>query len=277
MKKTIVIGLLLLAEGSLFGQSSLQQYTPSVLLNRGQMEIKLFNNLYTQTKVRDENGTTIDLGERQSFLNHQLRYLYGVSNESRINIGMEVNVTSAWYGTESSGAMLTSIGPTLKFVPLKDRGNFSVQSTFLLPLNGDQLESPRFINHNRYTWWTQFFYDHSINAKWNIFFEADLLYRFKADELQNDFFRVPISTILSYFPSSKWTVYGTFQYAAAYGKLPEFENPKFGRMRWFSQIGAGAKYLFLNNIEIEVSYANFLWSRRDGAGQAFNLGLRILR
>ncbi|MEO9967535.1 MAG: hypothetical protein ABJF11_17190 [Reichenbachiella sp.] len=268
---TILIGT------SAFAQSGLQSYTPSVLLSKGQMEFKLFNNLYTQTKVRDENGTTIQLGERQSFLNHQLRFLYGISETSRINVGMEINTTTAWYGGVSTSTLLSGIGPTIKFVPLSDRGNFSIQSTFLIPLNGEQLENPRFINHNRRTWWTQFFYDHSMSTKWNLFFEVDLLYRFKEDPSQNNFFRVPVSTIVSYFASSKWTIYSNLQYAAAYGRLPGVESVDFGRMRWFTQLGVGTKYLLLDNLELELSYANFLWSRRDGAGEAFNFGLRWIR
>jgi len=277
MKKVIIISLLALATRSLFAQSSLQQYTPSVLLSNGQMQLQIFNNLYTQTKVRDENGNTVDLGQRQSFLNNQLRYLYGVSNNSRLNIGIETNLTTAWYDDESSSILFTSIGPTLKFVPIESKGNFSIQSTFLFPLNGSQLENPLFINHNRYTWWTQFFYDHSITSKLNIFFEADLIYRFKADELQNDFFRVPLSMIASYFPTSKLTLYANVQYAPAYGKLPGVEDIEFGRMKWYTQLGLGVKYLVLNNLELELSYANFVLSKRDGAGQIFNFGVRILR
>lgn len=241
------------------------------------MELKLFNNLYTQTKKRDENGSTIDLGIRQSFLNNQFRYLYGVSGNSRLNIGLEMNLTTAWQGSESSNLLFTSIGPTIKFVPIKSRGNFSIQSTFLFPLNGSQLENPIFVNHNRYTWWTQLFYDHSINDKWNLFFEADLLYRFKADDAQSDFFRVPLSLIVSYFPSNKLTLYSNVQHAAAYGKRTDIENMNFGRIRWFTQLGLGAKYLIFNNLELEASYANFAWSKLDGAGHAFNFGVRILK
>lgn len=277
MKKITLLGLLTLACQSVFAQSSLQQYTPSVLLSNGQMELKVFNNLYTQTKVRDEDGNDVELGERQSFLNHQLRFLYGLSHQSRLNVGLETNLTTAWYGGESSDLLFTSVGPTLKFVPIESRGNFSIQSTFLFPLNGNELEDPLFINHNRYTWWTQVFYDHSISTKLNLFFEADLVYRFKADDLQNDFFRVPLSLIVSYFPSSKLTLYSNVQYSPAYGKLPGVEDIEFGRMRWFTQLGFGAKYLILDNLELELSYANFILSKRDGAGSVYNLGVRFLR
>ncbi|MDW3211735.1 MAG: hypothetical protein R8N23_17840 [Reichenbachiella sp.] len=277
MKKIFLVCLLTLVVESLFAQSSLQQYTPSVLLSQGQMEFKLFNNLYTQTKVRDANGTDVELGQRQSFLNHQFRFLYGVSNNQRLNVGFETNLTTAWYGGESSDLMFTSIGPTLKFVPIESKGNFSIQSTFLFPLNSDDLENPLFVNHNRYTWWTQFFYDYSINSKFNLFFEADLIYRFAVEDFQNDFFRVPLNLIASYFPTSKLTLYSNVQYAPAYGKLPGVEDIEFGRMRWFTQLGLGAKYLILNNLELELSYSNFILSKRDGAGSVYNFGIRFLR
>lgn len=276
MKKLIFLGLLSLSLQTAYAQGSLQQYTPSVLLSKGQMEVKLFNNLYTQSKVRDANGNDLELGQRQSFLNNQFRYLYGLSDGARLNVGLETNLTTAWYGGEATDLLFTSIGPTIKLVPIETVGNFSIQSTFLFPLNGDQLEKP-FINHNRYTWWTQLFYDYSVNTKFNLFFEADLIYRFKAEEVQNDFFRVPLSLIASYFPTSKLTLYANIQYAPAYGKLQGVEDIEFGRMRWYTQLGLGAKYLVLNNLELELSYANFILSKRDGAGNVFNFGVRFLR
>ncbi|WP_420582006.1 hypothetical protein [Reichenbachiella sp.] len=278
MKKLVLISLLLLAVSALFAQSSLQQYTPSVLLSQGQMEFKLFNNLYSQTKVRDKDGTEIELGQRQSFLNNQFRFLFGVSNSKRLNVGFETNLTTAWYGSESSDLMFTSIGPTLKFVPIESKGNFSIQSTFLFPLNGEKLENPVFVNHHRYTWWTQIFYDYSVNERLNLFFEADLIYRFKAVEMQKDFFRVPLSIIVSYFPTSQLTLYANGQYAGAYGtQIPGGNEVEFGRVSWYTQLGLGAKYLILNNLELELSYANFVLSKRDGAGSVYNFGIRFLR
>ena len=45
-------------------QTNLQTYTPSVLLQKGQIEYNLFNSLYSQTKIRDEIGHDVPLGER---------------------------------------------------------------------------------------------------------------------------------------------------------------------------------------------------------------------
>jgi hypothetical protein len=284
MKKSLLLFSFLVTSGILFAQNSLQNYTPSVLLSKGQMEIKLFNNLYTQTKIRDQDGNDIEIGGRQSFFNNQFRFAYGVSNEKRINVGLEINMTSAKYAGDNdtnkdfNKTLLSSIGPTIKFIPIPNIGNFSIQSTFLFPVGGEDLEDPDFINHNRRTWFTQLFYDYSISDQLNVFFEADLLFRFKEEDTQTNFFRTPVSGIVSYFPTSKLTFYTLIQHAPLYSTvLPGGQEIDLGRISWYTQLGFGMKYQLLSSLELELSYGNFLWSKRDGAGQVFSLGLRFLR
>jgi len=284
------IALLFSTSLSVHGQSGLQQYTPSVLLSKGQFQARLYNSLYTQNKIRDENGNPVELDQRQSFLINNFGILYGISGSSRLNIGFEVNISTGKYADASAGvfnifssdfdqsvSLISSVGAIVKFLPLKNVERLSVQSTFLFPINGDKLESPRFVNHNRYTWFTQIFYDKNFSEKFNIFFEIDLLYRFKAEETQDNFFRVPFGAILSYFPTNKWTIFLNLQHAAAYGTLTGVEEEVFGRLRWYTQLGAGVKYQLTPAVELELSAGSFLWSRNDGAGQAFNLGLRFLK
>ena len=263
---------------SVFSQGNLQQYTPSVMLSQGQSQLKLFNAFYTQTKRTDENGDLISTfsGGRESFLNHAFTYLYGISKSNRINVGIEVNLTSAWYD-DYNATFISSIGPSIKFLPFGNINRLSVQSTFLFPVEGEKLESPRFVNHNRYTWFTQIFYDKSFNDQFNIFLEADLLYRFKADESQENFFRVPLSMILSYFPDAKWTVYGQVQYSPRYETLVSPETEKFGKTQWFTQLTAGVKFQATSFLEFELSSGRLLWSKNDGAGSTINFGIRYLR
>ncbi len=255
------------------------------------MEIKVFNNIYTQTQITNEFGNKIDLGQRQSFLNNQFRYVYGISENRRLNAGLEANYSFSKYSDSASGnfdilssggasykhSQLANIGPTIRFTPIESIGNFSVTSTFLFPIKEKNLESPKFTNHNRYTWWNQIFYDYSITSKWNLFMEVDLLVRFKNSDQQNSFFRLPVSTFISYFPSNKLTLYSNLQYAPAFGRLEGFEDSAFGLMRWYTQLGLGGKYLVTSFLELEASYGKFVASKRDGAGEVFNFGIRIIR
>lgn len=292
MKKIVILAFILLVVLSeQTNAQSLQSYTPSVLLNKGQNELKVFNNLYTQTSSRDENGNSIQLGRRESFLNNQFRWLHGISQSKRINIGLEVNITTAKFGEDGSSvfnvldggegtkkSLISSFGPSIKLVPFSQIGNFSIQSTFLIPTFRDNLETGGiFVNHNRYTWFTQFFYDRSITSKWNLFMEADILARFKVEDEQKNFYRLPLNLILSHFLTDKITLYTNAQHAAVYGNHEQFTDEPFGRLRWYTQLGVGGKYLFSNGFEVEASYSNFILSRNDGAGHSINLGIRILK
>jgi hypothetical protein len=82
--KSIYAGLLFIFSAQMaIAQSNLQTYTPSVLLQKGQIEYNLFNSLYSQTKIRDVNGHDVPLGERQSFLRNTFALLYGISENKK--------------------------------------------------------------------------------------------------------------------------------------------------------------------------------------------------
>ncbi len=45
---------------------------------------------------------------------------------------------------------------------------------------------------------------------------------------------------------------------------------------YFNQTGIGAKYLLLQNLELEGLITKFLFGKNSGAGTTFNLGIRII-
>jgi hypothetical protein len=275
-------------EIQLFAQeSNVSTYTPAILFQKGQMEYNVFHSLYTQNKIRDRNGDKIDLGQRQSFLNGIYQFTYGISG--RFNIGLDLNVNRAYYddpstsplqlfssGGDFNRTVITTIGTRIKLVPVSSLSNFSVQSTLLLPI-GNNLETPQFVAHDRYTWFTQLFYDQRISRKWRAFFEVDFLYRIKRHDQQVNFFRLPISAFMSYFPGSRSTIFLFGQYAPRFQKVTNTIDEKFGLSSWYTQIGIGTKYQLTDKLAFELSYGNFIASREDGAGYTVNLGLRYIR
>lgn len=276
---------LILLPGLVVAQSNVQKFTPSVLLPQGQFEINQFNNLYSQTSIRDNRGTTVDLGQRQSFLTSTFGFYYGLP---KVNIGFEVNINSAKYSSRNSSILsllsgggdfsrtvIGSIGPRVKFVPSSSIKGLSIQSTFLFPVASD-LETPRFVAHDRYTWNTQVFLDRAINDKARIFLELAFLYRIKRNSFQQNFFRTPLSAIFSYFPTPKSTIFVSTQYAPAFGQLVSGDQEAFGQLRWFTLVGIGAKYQLTPKIGIELGYGSFILSKSDGAGSTINFGLRII-
>lgn len=276
--------------------SNVQLFTPSVLLKKGQVQVKFFNNFYTQTEFRDGNRESVDLNERQTFYTGIIQIDLGVSKSSRINLGLELNVNSVRYDTNPESSFLRifssggetldfnrtelgTIGPRIRVTPFKNVPKFSITSTFLFPLH-DDLESPRFLAHNRATWFTQFFYDKYF-GDFQLFGEVDVLFRFPTDNpsfTQDAFFRLPVTAFLSYFPTSKTTVNVNLQYSPAFNGLPGNDaDLDFSLDRWFVQGGVGFKYQLTRALNIELLYTNFFASLNEGAGQTFNIGFVFIR
>ena len=66
--------------------SVIQNLTPSKLIGKGQVDVKWFNNLFTQTRNADVNGdvSTVDRG---NFFTSTLDFFYGVSENRRVSAG----------------------------------------------------------------------------------------------------------------------------------------------------------------------------------------------
>lgn len=269
--------------------SNLQAFTPSVLLKKGQVELKSFYNIYTQNRIRNNEGDRIDLDGRQSFFNVQYSVNYGASKSARINVGFDVIVSSFSDGNsllspvfqsgDNSEVALAAFGPAIRFTPFKSISNLSVRSAFWFP-GAKNLEDRNgsFVAHDRYTSFTQIFFDKELNTSWRLFLEADLIYRFARRDDQEDFFRTPLTGILSYFlPSGKASIFALYQYSPRFERVSNGFDEQFGLAQWFQQAGVGFKYQLNSKLELELSYSNFFASRNDGGGQTFNLGFRWLK
>lgn len=278
--------------------SNLQLFTPSALFTKGEFEVNVFNSIYSQQSIRNEDGEVIDLGETQNFFTSMIMFTTGVSEQTRFNVGLDVFVSKARYTPNEVSALnifsgsddanfnktvVSYIAPRIKWVPFKKVPRLSIQSALWLPVN-DQLESERFIAHDRYTWFTQIFFDKNLGDDFQIFLEADLLYRFANSELHNyDFFRTPVSAFLSYFPTSNSTIYMFSQYSPRFETTMEIDDSieteiveEFGRTSWFAQFGIGGKYQITDALGIELSYSNFALSRSEGGGHTLNFGVRYI-
>lgn len=290
MKRYLFGALLLFFANALSAQeSNLEKYTPSVLLEKNRWESNTFYSIYTQTQVTDFDGDNVDLGQRQTFLNAMYQFTYGTSKSGRINIGLDVWATRALYDSDEGSPLrvltfaegdfsrtaITGIGPRIRYVPFPSIKGFSVQSTFLFPVARD-LETPQFTGHDRYTWFTQFFYDLELSSSWRVFLEADVLYRFKRNQDQVNFFRLPVSGFLSYFPTPRTTIFTFAQYSPRFQTISNEVDEKFGLSNWFTQVGAGLRYQVKPKLGLELSYGNFISSRQDGAGYTLNLGIRYI-
>ena len=164
-------------------QSNIQQYTPSKLVAKGQWDLKWFNNLYTETR------STFEIGRipRASFFTSTLETYTGVGENKRWNIGAILEVRSnvakdrsaldvfKFDGQDDSARSgITSIAPSVKFVPIATISNFSIQSSFFIPLVDIETENGVFLDQKSFIWQNRFFYDYTFSDhKWQLFTELN--------------------------------------------------------------------------------------------------------
>ncbi|WP_010518214.1 hypothetical protein [Croceivirga radicis] len=261
-------------------KSNIQQYTPSKLIGKGQWDLKWFNNLYTQTESTFSDGKE----PRQSFFTSTLEAYTGVGTNKRWNIGAIVEFRSnvvndrraldvfKFDGEEGSARSgLTSIAPSVKFVPIASVSNFSIQSSFFIPLIDNETENGVFLDQKGYTWQNRFFYDYSFaSGKWQLFSEinSELNFGDAADSFANNSLRLTPGVFLSYFPSAKFTVLALAQHS----QLIDTGGTEFSQD--FTALGGGVKYQLTKALNIEALYTNFVRGTDTGLGETFNIGLR---
>ncbi|MGY3793973.1 hypothetical protein [uncultured Aquimarina sp.] len=265
--------------------SVIQTLTPSKLIGKGQYDIKWFNNLYTETKdLFGPNGEERDI-PRNTFFTSTLEAYTGIGNNKRWNIGAILEFRSNAVGGRdaldvfkfdgergSARSGLTSIAPSVKFVPLKNVNNFSIQSSFFIPLVDNETEDGVFLDQNGFIWQNRFFYDYTFPGnKFQIFGElnSELNFGDEEDSFANDSLRLTPGVFFSYFPSSKFTVLALAQHSELIDLGNDFDQN-------FTALGGGAKYQLTKELNIEALYTNFVRGDRTGLGETFNIGLRAV-
>lgn len=267
------------SQDSLQQKSNIQQYTPSKLVGKGQYDVKWFNNLYTQTKSTFTDGTE----PRQTFFTSTLEGYTGVGANKRWNVGAILEFRSNVIGDRSATDVfkfdgenntarsgLTSIAPSVKFVPIASVSNFSIQSSFFIPLVDNETENGVFLDQKGYIWQNRFFYDYTFPGdKWQLFSEvnSELSFGDKEESFANNSLNLTPGLFLSYFPSSKFTILALAQHSQRLDLGNNFTQD-------FTAVGGGAKYQLTSALNLELLYTNFVRGNNTGLGQTFNLGLR---
>lgn len=256
------------------------RYVTSATIPKGQIELKIFNNLYTQKTA--ENGGKVD--SRSTFYTTSISALYGINQ--RFNLGVDLKYRRTLnsdipsklldvFGSleEPSGRSgITGIGPRIRWAPIPKWSGFSLQSTFTFAI-GDELGGVfdttgtvrPFIDWNNNIFWTQFFYDKSIGTRFSFFAELDVIWE---DIGGFDKLSFPVTTIFSYFPNKKVTLYTLTGFAPSVA--PEFD--------YFHQVGLGTKYQITRRVEVELLYTSFRTKNvvdKNGVASTYNLGVRF--
>lgn len=262
-------------------RSNIQQYTPSKLIGKGQIDLKWFNNLYTQTKSTFSDGKE----PRETFFTSTLEAYTGVGENKRWNIGAIFEFRSNVIGdrgalevfkfdgdTDTARSGFTSIAPSVKFVPIAAVNNFSIQSSFFIPLVDNETENGVFLDQKGFIWQNRFFYDHTFPGnKWQLFSElnSELSFGKAGESFANNSLNLTPGVFLSYFPSSKFTVLVLAQHSQRIDLGNNFAQD-------FTALGGGAKYQLTSALNLELLYTNFVRGSNTGLGQTFNLGVRAI-
>lgn len=263
-------------------KSNIQTYTPSKLLQKGQWDIKWFNNLYTQTKGANSNGDVTKNLPRETYFTSSIDVFTGVSMSNSFNVGLLAEVRSnvvndrnaldvfsfdGQIGTARSG--LTSIAPAIKFNPLKNVSNFTMQSAFHIPLIGNESENGVYLDQTAFTFQNRFFYDYTFpSSDWQLFTELNTEYNFGEEtSYANNTFVLAPGVFLSYFPNQEFTVLGFVQHQQRMGDFTHQDYTAFG---------FGGKYQLSKTLNLELLYSNFVRGKNTGLGQSFNIGIRAL-
>ena len=274
-------------------KSVIQEYTPSKLLKKGQWDIKFFNSLYTQTKSTDAGSNSFTI-PRETFFTNTTEIYSGVSQNSRVNIGFIFQIRSNTFGgadaldvfkfedNASARSGLTTIAPSIRVQPFASVPNFSFTSSLFLPIFKDKANAP-YLDKRSVFWETKFFYDKTFGAdKWQVFTEADLGFNFGekstdtdansnvSERFANNSLFVPLSVFLSYFPSSKTTVFVNTKQSFLVDLGNDFSQNS-------TSLGFGGKYQLTDVLNVEASFDKFVRGHNfQGLGQTFSLGLRAL-
>ena len=259
--------------------------SPLSLLPNGYSEVKLFNNLYTQTGYYNDEGEVVEEATRSTYLTSSLRTLFGVGKY--VNVGFDFYFKSVRiHDIEASSfeifkfskegpsrAALAQFGPSIKFTPIRRIQRLSIISSFLIPtvedLEGMYLEHP-FLSFDAYNFFNQIMVDLELSPKVDLFGEVDASFYFNRNGSNESVrFQSPVKMLLLFYPASKVALYGLFEWA------PEWQNEAEKLGSFYMQRGVGFKYRITPITEIEFIYTDFFKGKNQGAGTTVNGGLRV--
>ncbi len=251
------------------------RYIVSSTIPKGQIELKIFNNLYSQVT----GGSS-----RSSFFTTNTSFLYGINR--RFNLGFNTSyrrVLNSGFpsspfdviGRPESGQFrqaITNFGPQIRWAPKPEWQNFSIQSRLVFPIgrNLSGGEGKQYIDWQGPSLFNQFFNDFSIGTRFSLFTEIGIHWEDIGRLSQGRINQVstPLTAILSFSPNSKTIIY-------ALGGFSPFYRIPFD---YFMQGGIGGKYQFTRNVELELLYTGFTNTfllANDGGAATYNVGFRF--
>lgn len=257
----------------------------SVMMNKNQLEVNLFNTILSATQARNSNGELYDLNARSTYLYNTLQLIYGISENARWNLGLDLNLASARIDNRSSSVFkifssneqgnsqfaraITSIGPRVRWKPFQDNYRFTLQSSFLFPVLNDAGKE-NLLGTSQTYFQTQFLYSFHPAESFFLFSQVGFQYGFKNEDASSKFFPAVTGYGIYYIPR-KTVLFALINYSPFFMNETSWEH--FANAL---QIGGGVQYQISKNILINGYYTNYIWGTNYPVFSSYTVGLRFV-
>ena len=251
-------------------------FDSSALRNKGGLEVKTYNNVYTQAAMFDSSLRRGPLDKRSTYFTSITGFYYGIHDQW--NLGLDLFVRSVrdhpkikgpfqafevfGFGsnTPEAHSALTAVAPKVKFAPFASLPYLSMQATLLIPtgrnFQGTGGEHP-FLEWDALQLWYEIYYDLYIGESYSIFFAFGLFPRLGwAGGGINAGISGYYKTFFQYFFDEVFTFYAVVEV--------------FG---FVLNGGIGTKILIDRAFQIDILWTHSLIGRNENIGTTYNLGV----
>ncbi len=262
----------------------LAAFTPASLLRRGETEVVILNNVYTQTRFYDDGGERQPAGGRSTWATMQISWTRGLSQ--RLNAGLDASVRGVDDETVAlpdppaetdRRIALAWIGLRAEVAPWRGTPGVSLETAVRVPLarnldgadgddTDDRPESP-FLDSGDATVLARLRWDQGMGPRAYFYGEAGGELRVDRDGPRGG--STPVRWMPHILVGDAVTLYAVGEVTPFWGGAATGD--------WSSQVGAGGKWRPRRGVELDASAGTFPGGRNQGAGHALTVGLRIVR
>jgi hypothetical protein len=257
----------------------------SVMMNKNQIEVGLFNTILSATTARNSNGELYDLNARSTYLYNTLQLIYGISENARWNLGLDLNLTSVrldesnssvfkvfsskTHGNSQFARAISSIGPKVRWKPIQDNYRLTLQSGLLFPVVNNA-DNKYLLGENQVFFQTQLLHNIHLDDRIFIFSQLGFQYGIKDENVSSKFYPA-LTGYCIYFIPRKTVFFALINYSPFFMNETNWEH--FANAL---QIGGGVQYQISKNILINGYYTHYIWGTSFPVFSSYTIGLRIV-
>jgi hypothetical protein len=267
LRGAALCGPLLAAAGA--AALDLADVTPSSLLQEGDIELKTFHSVYTQTSSFDADGTRRD-EPRSTYYTGILSMTAGTGGAW--NPGVELTLRSvdnrAYPADTRTRTTLTAVAPRIRLAPFRSLPAVALETGVRIPVAHDLEGTDRvpYLDWADPVWITRLLWDLRLGGNWTAWAEAGT--QLRADLGSGDAqLTTPVQVLWNWWPHRDWTVY------VPLGIAPDWFGDARGH--YWSQTGLGLKFRPAGHVELEVLGTVLPAGRGAGAGTSVSVGMRL--